>query len=206
MTRAVFLDRDGVINRKMPEGSYVTCWEDFEFLPGAVEAIRTLKENGWLAIVATNQRAVARGLMSPSDLEHIHQKMTQSLRREGAAIDALYCCPHGSEDNCECRKPEPGMLLLAAREHGIDLSSSWMVGDTMKDVQAGKAAGCRTILIQDKHLITEGAESTEANRGATHREAGDERRAARERLLPDAVASSLADAAAQIVAGARGKS
>ncbi len=184
----------------MPEGSYVTRWEEFEFLPGVVEAIRKLKNDGWLVMVATNQRAVARGLMSASELQRIHEKMSDSLRTSGAAIDALYCCPHGDEDGCECRKPKPGMLLLAAREHGIDLTASWMVGDTMKDVRAGKAAGCRTILVSDKPRGSEDAEGTAAGPNATLQETRGDRRESNEGVLPDAVATSLREAAAHIVA------
>jgi D-glycero-D-manno-heptose 1,7-bisphosphate phosphatase len=109
LTRAVFLDRDGVINRKAPEGRYVTRWEDFHVLPGVVEGIKLLNRTGFCVIVVTNQRCVAKGLMTLSDLENIHQRMCDLLARAGATVDAIYYCPHALEPSCSCRKPAPGM-------------------------------------------------------------------------------------------------
>jgi D-glycero-D-manno-heptose 1,7-bisphosphate phosphatase len=143
--KAVFLDRDGVINRKAPEGGYITAWEQVEFLPGVGEALRKLKQSGFLLIVVTNQSAVSRKKLSVEDLESIHRRMVQRLAEEGAGIDAVYYCPHEQNANCECRKPQPKMLLRAAEEHGIDLPQSWMVGDAGSDIDAGRAAGCRTV-------------------------------------------------------------
>jgi len=145
--RAVFLDRDGVINRKAVEGKYVTRWEDFHFLPGAAEAISLLVRAGWRVIVVTNQRCIAKGLLSIPELQAIHRKMLHELQKSGADVAAIYYCPHEKQPPCTCRKPLPGMLLTAAHEHQIDLASSWMVGDSEKDVAAGKRAGCRTVLI-----------------------------------------------------------
>ncbi len=148
MHRAVFLDRDGVINRKAPEGQYVTAWEQVEFLPGVAEALRELKQSGFLLIIVTNQSAISRKMLSVRGLESIHQKMIQALGQEGAVIDAAYYCPHTPGAGCECRKPQPKMLLQAAEEHRIDLSRSWMVGDAASDIEAGRAAGCRTIWLR----------------------------------------------------------
>lgn len=145
MKRAVFLDRDGVINRKAPEGQYITAWEQIEFLSGVGDALRDLKRGGFLLIVVTNQSAVSRDELSLDVLESIHRKILLHLAKEGAAVDAIYYCPHDRNANCQCRKPMPNMLLQAAEEHGIDLSQSWMVGDAATDIQAGRAAGCRTI-------------------------------------------------------------
>jgi histidinol-phosphate phosphatase family protein len=147
MKRAVFLDRDGVINRKAAEGQYVTRWEDFHFLPGVAEAISLLNRAGWSVIVISNQRCVAKGLLTIAELETIHQKMLEELARSGANLDGIYYCPHDKESACSCRKPSPGMLLRAAREHQIDLISSWMVGDSESDIEAGKRAGCGTVRI-----------------------------------------------------------
>jgi len=147
MKRAVFLDRDGVINRKAPEGAYVTRWEEFQFLPGAAQAISLLNRAGWSVIVISNQRCVAKGLLSVAELESIHRKMREALAGEGARLDGIYYCPHEKEPPCACRKPLPGMLLTAAEEHQIDLKSSWMVGDAESDMEAGKSAGCRTLRI-----------------------------------------------------------
>jgi D-glycero-D-manno-heptose 1,7-bisphosphate phosphatase len=144
MTRAVFLDRDGVINRKPPEGQYVTCWEDFHILPGVVEGIALLNQAGFCVIVVTNQRCIAKGLMTATHLEEMHQRMSDFLARAGATIDGIYYCPHEMEPSCNCRKPLPGMLLDAACSRGIELPASWMIGDSGIDVEAGRNAGCKT--------------------------------------------------------------
>lgn len=147
MTRAAFLDRDGVINQKAPEGQYVTSWGDFHFLPRIAESIALLNALDFSVVVVTNQRCVAKGLMALAELEEMHRRMSESLRHEGAVIDAVYYCPHDYEAACDCRKPAPGMLLQAARERGIQLRESWMIGDSDIDVQAGQNAGCRTAKI-----------------------------------------------------------
>lgn len=141
----MFLDRDGVINRKAPEGAYVTRWEDFHVLPGVVEGIALLNQAGFRVIVITNQRCIAKGLLTTSDLDKLHERMSYYLARVGATVDAIYYCPHDYEPSCNCRKPAPGMLLDAARTHAIDISSSWMIGDSDIDVEAGKNAGCKTV-------------------------------------------------------------
>ena len=146
--RAVFLDRDGVINRKAPEGQYITAWEQIEFLPGVGEALRDLKQGGYLLIVVTNQSAISRNELSVDVLDSIHRRMLHQLAQEGAAIDAVYYCPHDRNANCQCRKPMPKMLLQAAEEHGINLVQSWMIGDKATDIEAGHAAGCRAISLQ----------------------------------------------------------
>jgi D-glycero-D-manno-heptose 1,7-bisphosphate phosphatase len=144
VTRAVFLDRDGVINRKPPEGLYVTRWEDFHILPGAIEGVALLNRAGFCVIVVTNQRGIAKGLMSVADLEEMHQRMSEVFVRAGATIDGIYFCPHEMEPPCDCRKPAPGMLLEAAHSRGLELRASWMIGDSDIDVEAGKNAGCKT--------------------------------------------------------------
>jgi D-glycero-D-manno-heptose 1,7-bisphosphate phosphatase len=150
MKKAAFLDRDGVINRKPPEGQYVTRWEELQFLPGVSEAIILLTGAGYSVFVVTNQRGVAKGLLTQDDVESIHQKMCQELACAGAVITEVYYCPHEKQPPCSCRKPAPGMLLTAARDHEINLSSSWMIGDSDIDVEAGKNAGCKTIRIAPK--------------------------------------------------------
>jgi D-glycero-D-manno-heptose 1,7-bisphosphate phosphatase len=147
MNKAVFLDRDGVINRKPPEGEYVTRWEDLELLPGVAEAIAVLVKAGFLVIVISNQRCVAKGLLTVSELESIHQRMCDKLATGGAVITDVYYCPHDIQPPCDCRKPSPGMLFTAVRDHEVDLAGSWMVGDSDTDVEAGKKAGCRTARI-----------------------------------------------------------
>lgn len=150
MKRAVFLDRDGTINLK--KETYITEPAQFELIPGAAEAIRSLREAGYLAVLTTNQSAVARGLVTPDGLDAIHERMNELL---GEPLDALYACLHYREGvvaefavACECRKPLPGMLLRAARDHGIDLRGSVMVGDAVRDLRAGRAAGTRTVLVR----------------------------------------------------------
>ncbi len=149
MNRAAFLDRDGVINRKASEGDYITSWESMKFLSGASEGIAALHDHGFRVIVISNQRCVAKGLISIEGLEALHARMIAELRARGAMIDGIYYCPHDYESNCVCRKPNPGMLLCAAREHSIDMSRSWMIGDSDIDIEAGKRAGCRTVRISE---------------------------------------------------------
>ena len=157
MNRAVFLDRDGVINRRAPEGAYITRWEDMYFLPDVVQAIALLNRSDFRVIVASNQRCVAKGLITAADLELIHQRMCDTMTRSGAIIDAVYYCPHEKLPACNCRKPAPGLLLNAAREHGIDLTASWMVGDSEIDVEAGRRAGCKTARLLDAGETAGGA-------------------------------------------------
>jgi D-glycero-D-manno-heptose 1,7-bisphosphate phosphatase len=147
MSRAAFLDRDGVINRKAHEGEYVTRWEEMEILPGVEEAIALLNGAGLYVIVVSNQRCVAKGLVSVADLEALHQRMSEVIASKGAKIDAIYYCPHETDPPCRCRKPQPGMLLDAARDHGISLGESWMIGDSQADIKAGRSAGCKTALV-----------------------------------------------------------
>ena len=153
--RAVFLDRDGTINRYV---GFLKNIEDFALLEGVPEAVNMLHEKGYLCIVATNQPVVARGEVTEKELEDIHNKMETLLGLKGAYIDGLYVCPHHPDKgyegevaalkiDCPCRKPKPGMLFRAARDFNICLADSWMAGDQENDVRAGKNAGCRTVLI-----------------------------------------------------------
>lgn len=140
--RTAFLDRDGTINVKAPEGEYVTSWAEFSFLPGAVEAIGLLRERGWRVVVVTNQRGVALGRMSLADVEDIHDRM-----REAAPLDAVYLCPHEC-DSCDCRKPNSGMFLQAQAEFpDIRFEECVVIGDAESDMEAGRRLGCRTILV-----------------------------------------------------------
>jgi len=148
MNKAAFLDRDGVINQKAPsEDEYITRWEEMHILPGVVEAIALLNRADFRVMVISNQRCIAKGLLTSAELDSMHLRMCRELAAMGAQIDALYYCPHEEQPPCECRKPKPGMLFAAANEHEIDLSSSWMIGDSEKDVEAGRSAGCRTVRI-----------------------------------------------------------
>lgn len=156
MNKAAFLDRDGVINRKAPtEDEYITRWEDMEILPGVVEAIALLSKAGFRVIVVSNQRCVAKGILTTHELDAIHRRMCSELSAMGGKIDGVYYCPHEEQPPCDCRKPEPGMLFAAASEHQIDLSSSWMIGDSGKDVEAGRRAGCRTARVMGSNIGTD---------------------------------------------------
>lgn len=146
MGRAAFLDRDGVLNFRHPEDvmRYITRVEDFEILPGAAEAVGALVGAGWKVFVVSNQRGVSRGLVTPAELEKMHARFDAAARSHGGAPDAVYYCPHDLADDCECRKPRPGLLLRALREHpDIDLAESFMVGDTESDRRAAESAGVR---------------------------------------------------------------
>lgn len=180
--RAVFLDRDGVINQKARNGQYVTRWEDFYLLPGAIEGVAQLNRAGFCVIIVTNQRCVAKGLLTEAELEILHQRMIDQLAWGGATIDAIYYCPHELEPPCRCRKPAPGMLLEAARSRNLDLAASWMIGDSDSDIQAGKNAGCRTVWLSGRN-------------GAAMQPQNKPIRA----VQPDVVASSLLEAIPQIL-------
>ena len=154
--KAVFLDRDGVINKYV---GFLRNIDMFELLPGVTKAIKKINESGYLCIVVTNQPVIARGEVTVMELNAIHNKMETLLGLEGCYVDAIYYCPHHPHKgykgevpelkiDCDCRKPKPGMLLKAAVDFNIDLESSWMVGDSESDVKAGKNAGCKTAYIK----------------------------------------------------------
>ena len=159
--KAIFLDRDGTINKYV---GFLRKINEMELLPGVPEAIKEINKSGYLAIVVTNQPVIARGEVSFSELENIHNKMETLLGKEGAYIDGIYFCPHhphkGYEGevvelkiDCNCRKPKPGLLLKAAEDFNIDLEKSYMIGDSDSDIQAGEAAGCKSIKIKEGGLL-----------------------------------------------------
>ena len=144
--RAVFLDRDGVLTRSLlrdGKPAAPTTVAEFELLPGVVDAVNRLHAAGFLLIVVTNQPDVSTGLTQREAVGEMHQRLYGWL-----PVDDIKVCYHVEADGCDCRKPKPGMLLTSSRERGIDLKSSWMIGDRWRDVAAGKAAGCRTILVE----------------------------------------------------------
>ncbi len=149
----VFFDRDGVVNVS-PGAGYVERWEDFHLMPGFPDVLRTVRARGYRAVVVTNQRGVALGLMTRETVEGIHARLRELLAGTYGLelLDVLYC-PH-DRGQCACRKPQPGMLLEAARRHGLDLARSWMVGDGERDVEAGANAGCRTIRVASVGSVT----------------------------------------------------
>ena len=144
LRRAAFLDRDGTICEEM---GYVNHVDRLQIFPFAAAAIRQLNEANVPVIVVTNQSGVARDIFPESLVHQVHKKMIAELTAGGARVDAIYFCPHKTEDACECRKPNPGLLERAAREHALDLSASWVVGDRYADLEMGHAAGARGILV-----------------------------------------------------------
>lgn len=169
--RAIFLDRDGTINKYV---GFLRNIDEFELLASVAEAIKKINESGFLAIVATNQPVIARGEVTVPELQEIHNKMETLLGAEGAYLDSIYYCPHhphrgypgeieALKIECECRKPKPGMLFTAGEDFNIDLSQSWMIGDGENDVKAGKAAGCRTALIGTENYGQDVTESSLLN-------------------------------------------
>ncbi|MFN0123379.1 MAG: D-glycero-alpha-D-manno-heptose-1,7-bisphosphate 7-phosphatase [Blastocatellia bacterium] len=158
MPETVFLDRDGVINRRLP-GDYVAFWAQFAFLPRVPEALRLLTEAGKRLIIITNQRGIALGSMTEANLHAVHTRMCAELESAGVVIQAIYHCPH-DHGQCDCRKPLPGLLLRARQDFpAIDFASAVMIGDSVSDMQAGRAAGCRTFFIrhaQDETVVPGG--------------------------------------------------
>lgn len=178
----VFLDRDGVLNKKMPEGHYVRSWSEFYLLPGVPEAIARLNRAGLRVIVVSNQRGIARKIFTTADVEDIHQRLQELLRRHGAHIDAYYVCPH-EKGECNCRKPLPGLFEQAVRDFPeIAASESVMIGDSCSDMEFGSRLGMRTILIE----------------GGQQRPERDEQRA---RALAESRSHSLAEAVETLCKG-----
>jgi D-glycero-D-manno-heptose 1,7-bisphosphate phosphatase len=175
IVRYIFLDRDGVLNRKVPEGAYVSTWEQFEWLPGAVEAVARMTRAGCTVLVVTNQRGIALGVLTVAQLELIHDKMRAGLERHGARVDGIYYCPH-DHGECNCRKPDIGLFEQAQQQFPqANAQNSVVIGDSLSDIQAGKRLGMRTIFIRgDATTRKEGAEVAAA--------------------LADAVAASLLEA------------
>lgn len=172
--RCIFLDRDGVINRKPAEGNYIARWSDFHLLPGVEDAIAKLKRSGRRVLVVSNQRGVALGLYRADDVERLHERLWQHLKEHGAQIDGFYFCPH-DEGECDCRKPKTGLFHQAFRDFPDAAANSLVVGDSVSDMEAARALGMPCILIEgDANTQKPGA--------------------SRAAELADAVASSLADA------------
>lgn len=141
---AVFFDRDGIVNES-PGPGYVERWEDFHLLPSFVAALRIVVDRGYAPVVVTNQRGVGRGIMSQAALDRIHDGLAAALAAEGLALTDIRVCTSVTDDDPR-RKPNPGMLVEAADAHGLDLSRSWMIGDSEKDIEAGRRAGCAVTL------------------------------------------------------------
>jgi len=144
MRGGVFLDRDGTINEEV---EYLSNPQNLRLIPGAAQAICLLNEVGIPVIVVTNQSGIGRGYFTETRLDEIHRTLIKRLASQNAHLDAIYYCPHHLEDGCDCRKPEPGMIMQAAEEHNIDLRRSWVIGDKISDLRAGWRVGCKTVLV-----------------------------------------------------------
>jgi D-glycero-D-manno-heptose 1,7-bisphosphate phosphatase len=153
MKKAVFLDRDGVIN--LEKKDYVKSIKEFQIKDDIPKAIATLKKKGFLVIIITNQSAINRGLLTTKILNEIHSHLQEILNKNETSIDDFYFCPHRPDENCKCRKPNPGMLLKAMKKHNIDMNQSFMIGDSLTDIQAATKAGCEGILLNKNENLFE---------------------------------------------------
>jgi D-glycero-D-manno-heptose 1,7-bisphosphate phosphatase len=182
LEKVIFLDRDGVVNYDSPD--YVKSWDEFRFLPGSLEALAALTAAGFNLILVTNQAGVGRGIIPASVLEDMHRRLHQVVVENGGRIFDIFHCPHHPDENCGCRKPEPGMILQAAARHRIDTARTVMIGDNAKDIECGRRAGCgATILVRTGN----GLEALKELDGLG--------------IQPTAVAQDLLDAAGMILSG-----
>ena len=179
--RAVFLDRDGTV---IYDVGYPKDPELVQLIPGAADALATLKKQGFLLAIVSNQSGIGRGLVTEERALLVHQQFISCLAESGVEVDGAYYCPHAPSDGCTCRKPSPQMLLRAAKELAIDLSSSWMIGDKISDISAGQKAGCRTILLKADSASSQNAGSDKAQKSE---------------IRPDAVAVSWPEVLGQIL-------
>jgi len=177
--RVVFLDRDGVINEN--RNDYVKNIDEFNFLPGVLDALRRLHAAGIRAAVISNQACIGKGLVAKETLADIDRFMFSCVAEAGGEITATYYCPHKPDDNCDCRKPAPGLLLRASRDMKVDPKDTVFVGDNFKDIEAGKAAGCKTVLVLSGMVSADEAVMFNP--------------------APDLIASDLAEAVERIIAG-----
>jgi len=142
MNKAIFLDRDGVINRKVPEKDFVKNTDELVYLSKVKDIVKSIKHKGYLAIVVSNQSGINRGIITKENLEKINDKLRNDL-----GVDGIYYCPHLPEDDCVCRKPKTGLIDKAVKDFNIDIKKSWLIGDNDFDIVAGQTAGCNTILV-----------------------------------------------------------
>ena len=151
MNKAVFFDRDGVLNKERKD--YVKTVFELEIFPNIVEPIKKLSDEGFLIVVITNQSAVNRGITTHQNISAIHMTIQKFLQKNGTKIDSFYYCPHKPDENCKCRKPHPGLILRAVDEFKINLQKSWMIGDNDTDIQAAINSGCKYFKINSNHEL-----------------------------------------------------
>jgi D-glycero-D-manno-heptose 1,7-bisphosphate phosphatase len=181
MKNCVFLDRDGVINKDSPD--YVKRWSEFEFIPESIEAIRLLTEQNFTVIVITNQSIINRKMATPDDLEFTHSMMKKAVKEGGGEIKDIFFCPHKPEDGCLCRKPEPGLIIEALKKYRIKAYNSVMVGDSSRDIECAKRAGCRYAVLVKTGNYQKAASALEEKK-----------------IYPDYIANNLYEAAGWIIA------
>ncbi|MFZ5424359.1 MAG: D-glycero-alpha-D-manno-heptose-1,7-bisphosphate 7-phosphatase [Patescibacteria group bacterium] len=148
MNKAFFLDRDGVINKKPKPHDYVKTFNEFELLPTTIDAIKLINSKGYKVIVITNQRGIALNLVSSATVNNIHKSLDNVLAENGIVIDSYYICPHNHEHKCYCRKPNPGMLFKAILEHNINITKSFLIGDSDTDILCGELVGIKSVKIK----------------------------------------------------------
>lgn len=144
----IFLDRDGTLNKKASERQYITIWDDFEFQDGVLDAMKKLHVALYKPIIITNQQCVGKGIITIEQLNGLHAKMTTVIQAHGGNVHDIFVCPHLESDNCECRKPKPGLFYQAAEKYKIDLKKCVFIGDSQTDKETGEAAGVATLLIE----------------------------------------------------------
>ena len=155
---SLFLDRDGVINKKL-EGRYVSRWEEFDFMPNALQAVSILSKLFKRIFIVTNQQGIGKGIMSQNDLLFLHQRMIKEVEKASGKIDKIYFCPHLEKDNCNCRKPKTGMIEKAILDFPeVEVKKSYLIGDSPSDIQVGKLAGLHTVKVDDKFTLYDWAE------------------------------------------------
>lgn len=145
--KVIFLDRDGVINKPAPPHDYIKSWEEFEFLPEAIEGLKILYDLGYKLVIVTNQRGIARGMLTWDNLNEIHENMQEVLKENGVIIDHIFVCPHSETDNCDCRKPKDGLLRKIEEYYEVDKEHSYMVGDSLADMESGRNYKATTIKV-----------------------------------------------------------
>lgn len=167
LQKVAFVDRDGTINQDSAD--YIKNWSEFNFLPRSIKALRNLSAAGFTIIVITNQSAIPRKLITPELLDHIHSKMKTAVSSGGGRISDIFYCPHMPEDGCYCRKPSPGLIVQAQKKYQIDLATSVMIGDSARDIECARNAGCRySILVKTGNYQEAASDLAAANLGADY--------------------------------------
>jgi histidinol-phosphate phosphatase family protein len=164
----ILLDRDGVLNRKPPRAHYVRDWEDWQWIPGARQALRILRQAGYRTVIVSNQAGIGRGLMTEDDLRAVHDRMRREVTQTGGSIDAIYYCPHDWDAGCTCRKPKSGLLYQAQKELHLDLTLTPFVGDDDRDAVAAATAGCPFYKVNETKSLLDITRQLITQRGRVH--------------------------------------